>query len=74
MVKYYEKTKSQYARDINHLITFNNNGLWIKENVDGSTRIITASKPEGTDLINVTIFQLNENYNLIEKIYETKLI
>ena len=25
MVKYYEKTKSQYARDIDHLVTFNNN-------------------------------------------------
>ena len=33
MVKYYEKTKSQYARDIDHLVTFNNNGLWIKENL-----------------------------------------
>ena len=44
MVKYYEKTKSQYARDIDHLVTFNKNGLWIKENLDGSTRIITASK------------------------------
>ena len=27
------KTKSQYARDIDHLVTFNNNGLWIKENL-----------------------------------------
>ena len=34
MVKYYEKTKSQYARDIDHLVTFNNNGLWIKENFE----------------------------------------
>ena len=34
MVKYYEKTKSQYARDIDHLVTFNKNGLWIKENLD----------------------------------------
>ena len=72
MVKYYEKTKSQYARDIDHLVTFNKNGLWIKENLDGSTRIITASKPEGLNLINVTIFQLNENYNLEEKIYANK--
>ena len=72
MVKYYEKTKSQYARDIDHLVTFNKNGLWIKENLDGSTRIITASKPEELNLINVTIFQLNENYNLEEKIYTNK--
>ena len=30
MAKYYEKTKSNYSRDIDHLVTFNNNGLWIK--------------------------------------------
>ena len=24
---YYEKTKSNFSKDINHLITFNNNGL-----------------------------------------------
>ena len=27
MVKYYEKTKSQYARDIDHLVAVNKNGL-----------------------------------------------
>ena len=32
-VKFYEKTKSKYARDIDHLITFNKNGLWIKESL-----------------------------------------
>ena len=31
MVKYYEKTKSIYAKDIDHLVTFNKNGLWIKK-------------------------------------------
>ena len=33
MVKYYESTKAKYARDIDHLVTFNKNGLWIKENL-----------------------------------------
>ena len=42
MSKYYEITKSNYSRDINHLITFNNNGLWIKENVEGKQRIISG--------------------------------
>ena len=44
MSKYYEKTKSNYSKDINHLVTFNNNGLWIKENLDDGVRIITSSK------------------------------
>ena len=34
LTKYYEKEKSNYARDIDHLVTFNKNGLWIKENID----------------------------------------
>ena len=67
--KYYEKTKSSYSRDIDHLVTFNKNGLWIKENVgQNQKRIITAQKPQGLNLIDVTIFQLDNSYELIEKI------
>ena len=69
MVKYYEKTKSQYALDIDHLVTFNKNGLWIKENINnGGERIITAAKPEKMKLIDVTIFHFDSKYNLYEKI------
>ena len=68
MVKYYEKTKSQYARDIDHLVTFNNNGLWIKENLKEGDRVITASKTEKFKLIDVTIFHFDNRYNLYEKI------
>ena len=42
MIKTYEKTKSNYALDIDHLVTFNKNGLWIKENTKNINRIITA--------------------------------
>ncbi len=73
MVKYYEKTKSQYARDIDHLVTFNKNGLWIKENLNNKDRIITATKPEGFNLIDVTIFHFDKNYVLNEKIFAKKV-
>ena len=46
MTQFYEKTKSEYARDIDHLITFNKNGLWIKESLKDGERIVTAIKPE----------------------------
>ena len=69
MVKYYEKTKSQYARDIDHLVTFNNNGLWIKENLKNGDRVITASKTEKFKLVDVTIFHFDNKYNLYEKIF-----
>ena len=72
MSKYYEKTKSNYSRDIDHLVTFNKNGLWIKENFETNQRIISAEKPEGMNLVNLTIFHLDKNSNLIEKIVAEK--
>ena len=72
MSKYYEKTKSKYSRDIDHLVSFNRNGLWIKENTKVGKRIISADRPEGLYLINVTIFHLNNEFNLIEKINAKK--
>ena len=68
MSRFYEKTKSDYSRDIDHLVTFNKNGLWIKENLKSGQRIITAAKPEGQNLVDLTIFHINENSNLEEKI------
>ena len=50
-VKYYEKTKSNFARDIDHLVVVNKNGLWIKENFKNKERIITASNPY-TNIVN----------------------
>jgi len=70
---YYEKTKSSFSKDINHLITFNKNGLWIKENLQSKQRIISAEKPDGFNLINVSIFHLDINSSLIEKIYSEKV-
>ena len=59
--------------DIDHLITFNKNGLWIKENLGVNERIITASKPEGKNLIDVEIFQFNNQYKMSRKIFSKKV-
>ena len=74
MSKYYEKTKSNYSQDIDHLVTFNKNGLWIKENFNSKQRIISATKPDGLKLLNLTIFHLDKNSNLIEKFHLKRLI
>ena len=66
MSRYYEKTKSSFSKDIDHLVTFNRNGLWIKEKLKSEQRIISASKPEGFKLIDVKIFHIDKNSNLIE--------
>ena len=72
MSKYYEKTKSNYSKDIDHLVSFNKNGLWIKENLGNSNRIISAKKPKDFNLIDVTIFHIGEDSKLIEKIEAKK--
>ena len=72
MLQFYEKTKSKYARDIDHLVSFNKNGLWIRENIDKGSRIITAKKPEDTSLIEIKIFQFDDNFLLTKKIFSSK--
>ena len=72
MAKYYEKTKSNYSKDIDHLILFNKNGLWIKENQNDNQRIISAEKLEKNNLSNLIIFHLDINSNLLEKITAKK--
>ena len=66
--KYYEQVKANYSRDIDHLINFNNDGLWIKETIEGKQRFISSTKLENNLLRNVMIIHLNENSSLVEKI------
>ncbi len=69
MVKYYEQTKSKYSRDVDHLIVVNKNGLWIKENINKTNRIISADQTKSNILKNISIFNLDEKYNLTQKIH-----
>ena len=69
MLKYYEKTKSQYARDIDNLLTFNKNGLWIKEPINNGIRIISADKIEDVHLKNAKIFVFDKNFELNSKVF-----
>ena len=72
LVKYYEKTKSNYARDIDHLVAFNKNGLWIKETFEKYERIITASNPNQHFINDVHIFELDKNFNFKRKIFSKR--
>ena len=72
MIKYYEQTKSKFSRDIDHLISINKNGLWIKESTDDGYRIITADKSKSKVIKNSIIFNFDKNNNLINKIYSKK--
>ena len=68
MMKYYEQVKSEYSKDIDHLVSINKNGLWIKENLDQGHRIVSADETKDKILKNITIFNLNSDFNLEEKI------
>ncbi len=69
---YYEKIKSNYSRDIDHLINFNRDGLWIKEKLKNKQRFISSEKLEGDYLKKLRIFHLDDNSVLIEKITANK--
>ncbi len=69
MVKYYEVSKSQHAKDIEHLVAFNNNGIWIKEPILNGSRIISSNSIEGTELKDVSIFELSNDHKLKRKIF-----
>ena len=69
MMKIYEQNKSKYARDIDHLVSMNKNGLWIKENLSDGYRIITSDETTDKTLKNLIIFSFSKDGELKEKIY-----
>ena len=72
MVKYYEQTKAKYSKDVDHLISINKNGLWIKENTGTGHRIISANEFKNNILEDITIINLDKRYNLTNKIVSEK--
>ena len=68
MAKYYEKTKSGYSKDTDHLVSVTKNGLWIKESLESGYRIISAEKMKLNKINNLLIFNLDKNNSLINKI------
>ena len=69
MVKYYEQTKSKFSRDVDHLVSINKNGLWIKESSDNGYRIITSDSTRTDTIENVIIFNLSKKNSVISKIH-----
>ncbi len=72
MSKYYEQIKSNYSLDVDHLISFKRDGLWIKEKIKNKHRFIYSTKLEENFLNDLTIFHLDDNSNLQEKILASK--
>tara|TARA_B110000967_G_C18899823_1_gene573871 strand:+ start:892 stop:1974 length:1083 start_codon:yes stop_codon:yes gene_type:complete len=68
LVKYYEIEKAKYARDVDHLISVNKNGVWIKEvNTSGYT-IINAEKLEKNVLKKISVYNFDNNNQILKRI------
>ncbi|MBA1340223.1 MAG: Lipopolysaccharide export LptBFGC system, permease protein LptF [Pelagibacterales bacterium] len=68
MIKKYEMVKAEYSRDVDHLVSINRNGVWIKEIYDNEIRVINAAELKGDFLKEVSIYKLDMDHNFIERI------
>ena len=68
LIKYYETEKAQYARDVDHLISINRNGVWIKENSNLGYNIINAELLKGEYLKKISVYNFDKNHKLIKRI------
>jgi len=62
----YLNIKNQFSKDNKYLALVNENGLWIKEEINNNTYIINGEILEKNNLKNITITQLDEEFNLKE--------
>ena len=69
----YLDLKNNYTSDDKYLAVITNNGLWIKDNIDGKTNIINASKIDGEFLIEASITELDKNFNVKRHIETEKI-
>ena len=72
MIKKYEQIKSNYSKEVEHLITINKNGLWIKERKDNNITIINAEKFVNENIFNLTIYELDDESNKIKSRIEAE--
>ncbi len=72
MVRYYEKTKSNYSKDTDHLVTINRNGVWIKETKKNNLYIINADRLENNNLIDLSINIISQKNIISQRIEAEK--
>ena len=61
------KKQNHLFKETNHLISFKKKWNLDRESFNGNQRIISAKKINNFDLIDVSIFHLNDEFKLIEK-------
>ncbi len=71
--KIYLDLKSDYTSENKYLAVITNNGLWIKDNINGKINIINAKKIDGKFLIAASITELDKKFS-VKKHIETEKI
>ena len=69
----YFDIKNSYSNDDKYLAVIKESGLWIKDEIDNKKYIINADKISNNSLINVSIHEFNNNYQLINLITSKKI-
>ena len=64
----YLSFKNNFTNDNKYLAIVNENGLWIKDEINNKINIINAHEFIGNQLNSITITQLDKNFNLIRTI------
>ncbi len=57
----YLDIKNEYTKDNDYLAALTENGIWIKDTIDGNTNIIRAKRLSQNNLIDVSIYKFDEN-------------
>ena len=57
----YLDIKNEYTQDNDYLAALTENGIWIKDKIEGNTNIIRAKKLSQNYLIDVSIYKFDEN-------------
>ncbi len=65
--------KNKYADDGKYLAVINENGLWIKDEINQRINIINANKVDNEFLLDVLITQFDDNFNIIRTIQSEKI-
>ena len=65
--------KNSYSDDNKYLAVINENGLWIKDEINDNINIINASKVNNDFLLNVSITRFNKDFNVIEILHSEKV-
>ena len=68
----YLDIKNSYSKDNKYLAVVKDNGVWIKDEIDNKIYIITSTNIVGDFLINVSINEFDNNFNLIRVIESRK--